>query len=140
VVFTSAAGGSDFAKSPREHRLRGPRFWRLFPDVYAQARDKPPDLLLRSLAAHRLTQPRGVLAGYSAACVLDADCALAALGPRPGCTPHLRRAVQQVGLVSALLQRGVAARPLPGTTLRGTLGLPRPQSRYATLSTPGEIR
>jgi hypothetical protein len=59
-------------------RLRGPRFWRLYPDIYAQARDQPPDLLLRSLAAYRLVQGRGVLAGYSAAAVLGADCA-----PRP---------------------------------------------------------
>jgi hypothetical protein len=56
-------------------RLRGPRFWRPFPDVFAQVRDQPPDLRLRSLAAYRLVQPRGVLAGYSAAAVLDADCA-----------------------------------------------------------------
>jgi hypothetical protein len=56
-------------------RLRGPRFWRLFPDIYAQARPKPPDLLLRSLGAYRLVQGRGVLAGYSAAAILDADCA-----------------------------------------------------------------
>lgn len=56
-------------------RLRGPRFWRLYPDVYAQVRDRPPDLRLRSLAAYRLVQPRGVLTGHSAAAILDADCA-----------------------------------------------------------------
>jgi hypothetical protein len=56
-------------------RLRGPRFRRLLPDVYAQARDEPPDLRLRSLAAYRLVAGRGVLAGYSAAAILGADCA-----------------------------------------------------------------
>ena len=56
-------------------RLRGPRFHRLFPDVYCPAGDEPPDLHLRSLGAYRLVVGRGVLAGYSAAVVLDADCA-----------------------------------------------------------------
>ena len=56
-------------------RLRGPRFRRLFPDVYAPAGDEPPDLCLRSLGAYRLVEGRGVLSGYSAAVVLDADCA-----------------------------------------------------------------
>ena len=59
-------------------RLRGPAFRRLLPDVYGQARADPPDLLLRSLACYRLVEGRGVLAGYSAALLLDADCA-----PRP---------------------------------------------------------
>ncbi|XIE81388.1 hypothetical protein AB6O49_33015 [Streptomyces sp. SBR177] len=31
-----------------------------------------------------------------------------------------------------LFGRRLAARPLPGTTLRTTLGLPRPDSRFAT--------
>ena len=55
-------------------RLRGPRFQRLLPDVYCRAVAKP-DLLLRSLAAYRLVEGRGVLAGYSAALVLGAACA-----------------------------------------------------------------
>ena len=55
-------------------RLRGPRFQRLLPDVYRRAVAKP-DLLLRSLAAYRLVEGRGVLAGYSAALVLGAACA-----------------------------------------------------------------
>ena len=55
--------------------LRGPRFERLFPDVYCPRGDEPPDLRLRSLAAYRLVEGRGVLAGYSAAVLLDADCA-----------------------------------------------------------------
>ena len=38
--------------------------------------DKKPDLRLRSLGAHRLVEGRGVLVGYSAAVLLDADCAL----------------------------------------------------------------
>ena len=56
-------------------RLRGPRFVRLLPDVYCPTGDEPPDLRLRSLAAYRLVEGRGVLAGYSAAVLLDADCA-----------------------------------------------------------------
>lgn len=53
--------------------LRGPAFRRLFPDVYVRAEDEP-DLLLRSIAAFRYVQGRGVLSGFSAAEVLDASC------------------------------------------------------------------
>jgi hypothetical protein len=56
-------------------RLRGPRFRRLFPDVYCPVGDEPPDLHVRSLGAYRLVEGRGVLSGYSAAVLLDADCA-----------------------------------------------------------------
>lgn len=56
--------------------LRGPGYRRLFPDVYVRA-DEEPTLLLRSLAAYRLVEGRGVLSGFSAAEVLDASC-----GPR----------------------------------------------------------
>jgi very-short-patch-repair endonuclease len=56
-------------------RLRGPRYLRLFPDVYVAAGAEPPDLTLRSLAAYRLVEGRGMLAGYSAARLLGADCA-----------------------------------------------------------------
>lgn len=56
-------------------RLRGPRFQRLLPDVYARACPDPPGLLLRSLAAYRLVEGHGVLSGYSAAALLDAACA-----------------------------------------------------------------
>jgi len=55
-------------------RLRGPRFQRLLPDVYCRAA-AAPDLLLRSLAAYRLVEGRGVLSGYSAALLLGAACA-----------------------------------------------------------------
>jgi hypothetical protein len=55
-------------------RLRGPRYRRLLPDVYARSGD-PPDLALRSLAAYRLVEGRGVLSGHSAAVLLDAGCA-----------------------------------------------------------------
>jgi hypothetical protein len=54
-------------------QLRGPRFQRLFPDVYAPA-DLEPDLALRSAAAAVLVEGRGVLAGYSAAELLGASC------------------------------------------------------------------
>ncbi|NMH79153.1 hypothetical protein [Pseudonocardia xinjiangensis] len=59
-------------------RLRGPRFLRLFPDTYVAAPETPPpDLTLRSHAAYRYVEGRGVLSGYSAAEVLGASC-----GPR----------------------------------------------------------
>ncbi|WP_345604952.1 hypothetical protein [Pseudonocardia adelaidensis] len=54
-------------------QLRGLRFQRLFLDVYAPARLEP-DLALRSAAAAVLVEGRGVLAGYSAAELLDASC------------------------------------------------------------------
>lgn len=98
-------------------RLRGPRFWRLFPDVYAQARDQPPDLKLRSLAAYRLVEGHGVLGGYSAAAILDADCAAISEAPaevvvpgggqrsHPGLIVHRDRLqsgeITRVGSVSA---------------------------------------
>jgi very-short-patch-repair endonuclease len=54
-------------------QLRGPRFQKLFPDVYAPA-GLEPDLALRSAAAAVLVEGRGVLAGYSAAELLGASC------------------------------------------------------------------
>ena len=54
-------------------QLRGPRFQRLFPDVYGPA-DLEPNLALRSAAAAVLVDGRGVLAGYSAAELLGASC------------------------------------------------------------------
>jgi very-short-patch-repair endonuclease len=56
-------------------RLRGPRFRRLFPDVYTPVGPEPAPLRLRSLAAARLVGPRGVLSGGSAAELLGASCA-----------------------------------------------------------------
>ncbi len=54
--------------------LRGPRFIRLFPDVYVSADVEVTHLVL-SLAAAELVAPAGgVLAGYSAATLLGADC------------------------------------------------------------------
>lgn len=52
--------------------LRGPRFRRLFPDVYAPAHLEN-DLLLRSRAAGVLVAGRGAVAGYSAAELLGAS-------------------------------------------------------------------
>ncbi|HEY0812356.1 MAG TPA: LLM class flavin-dependent oxidoreductase [Pseudonocardia sp.] len=43
-------------------------------------------------------------------------------------------------VVPSLLEAGVVARPLPGATLRTTLGLPRPVSRFAAPSTLAEVR
>lgn len=56
-------------------RLRGRGYRRLFPDVYARRRDEPPSFALRSRAAARLVEGRGVLSGYSAAELLGASCA-----------------------------------------------------------------
>jgi very-short-patch-repair endonuclease len=52
--------------------LRGPRFRRLFPNVYVAA-GVPVDLALLSRAAHLLA-PGGVLGGWSAAELLGASC------------------------------------------------------------------
>jgi very-short-patch-repair endonuclease len=53
--------------------LRGPRFRRLFPDVYVDARVEV-DLALRARAAHLLVEGRGVVGGYAAAELLGASC------------------------------------------------------------------
>ena len=55
--------------------LRGPRYLRLFPDTYVRRGADPPDLRLRSFAAYRYVEGRGVLSGHSAAVLLGADCA-----------------------------------------------------------------
>jgi hypothetical protein len=58
------------------NRLRGPRYRRLFPDVYLPRSTEPPDLATWSRAAYLLVEHRGgVLGGYSAAVLLGADCA-----------------------------------------------------------------
>jgi very-short-patch-repair endonuclease len=54
--------------------LRGPRYRRLFPDVYAPAALEP-DLALRARAAGVLVDGRGVVSGWSAAELLGASCA-----------------------------------------------------------------
>lgn len=54
--------------------LRGPRFRRLYPDIYVPARQKL-DLTVWSVAAYLLVAGRGVLAGWSAAELLRASCA-----------------------------------------------------------------
>jgi hypothetical protein len=56
-------------------RLRSPRYVRVFPDVYVPAGDRPLDLALRTAAAYRLVEGRGIVSGYSAAALLGADCA-----------------------------------------------------------------
>lgn len=56
-------------------QLRGPRYRRLFPDVYVPA-ELELDLGVRSRAAYLLVRDRGgALAGYSAARLLGAGCA-----------------------------------------------------------------
>ncbi len=64
-------------------QLRGPRFVRLFPDVYVRACAEL-DLTLSSLAAYLYARGRGVLSGYSAAELLGASCA--PRGTRPEVT------------------------------------------------------
>jgi hypothetical protein len=54
--------------------LRGPRYRRLMPDVYA-VRTLPVDLALRSRAAYLWADGAGVLTGYSAAALLGVDVA-----------------------------------------------------------------
>src|SRR5690349_24827211 len=54
--------------------LRGPRFRRLFPDVYVPA-DLEPDLALRARAAGLLVAGCGAVAGYAAAELWGASCA-----------------------------------------------------------------
>jgi very-short-patch-repair endonuclease len=54
--------------------LHGPRYRRLFPDVYVPA-ELEVDLALRSRAAYLLVEPDGVVSGYSAAELLGASCA-----------------------------------------------------------------
>jgi very-short-patch-repair endonuclease len=54
--------------------LRGPRFRRLFPDIYVPA-DTEVDLELLSRAAYLLVAGRGALGGHSAAELLGASCA-----------------------------------------------------------------
>jgi hypothetical protein len=55
-------------------QLRGPRYLRMFPDTYVRRGPQPPDLGLRSHAAHLYSGRRGILAGYSAADRLGAPC------------------------------------------------------------------
>lgn len=58
-----------------KRQLRGPRFRRLFPDIYVPA-TLGLDLSVRSRAAYLLVRDRGgALAGYSAARLLGAACA-----------------------------------------------------------------
>ncbi len=58
------------------NQLRGPRYRRLFPDVYLPASAGPLDLAVWSRAAFLLVEHRGgLLGGYSAARLLGADCA-----------------------------------------------------------------
>ncbi|WP_028935469.1 endonuclease domain-containing protein [Pseudonocardia spinosispora] len=54
--------------------LRGPRYQRVFPDVYAPA-ELALDLTVRSNAAYLWSKKQGVLSGYSAAELLGAGCA-----------------------------------------------------------------
>ncbi len=76
MVEVGAFRGSDAIRAGMltPAQLRGPRFQRVFPDVYASAA-LPLDLVLRSHAAYLLFNGRGVLAGYSAAEALRAPCA-----------------------------------------------------------------
>jgi hypothetical protein len=70
--------------------LRGRRYRRIFPDIYLAA-DREPDLETLSQAAYLLVEPvGGVLAGYSAAVVLGADCAPAGAAAEVLVPRHVR--------------------------------------------------
>lgn len=74
--MTAPFRGSDAVRSGRLTRnvLHGPRFVRVFPDVYVPA-GCALSLSIRSMAAHLLVEEYGVLVGYSAAELLGAACA-----------------------------------------------------------------
>lgn len=81
VIDELTLGATPFRGSGAVHRgllteraLRGPRYRRLFPDIYVLA-DVPTDLAVRSQAALLLVPGRCVLSGYSAAELLGARCA-----------------------------------------------------------------
>ncbi|MCF7552833.1 endonuclease domain-containing protein [Pseudonocardia sp. WMMC193] len=54
--------------------LRGPRYRRMFPDIYVLMTAGPPDLALRGRAAHVLVEGRGVVGGWAAAELIGASC------------------------------------------------------------------
>lgn len=71
--------------------LRGRRFVRLFPDIYVST-EVEIDLAVRSRAAYLLfAHCGGVLAGYSAAAVLGADCAPPGAAAEVLVAGHVRR-------------------------------------------------
>lgn len=81
--------------------LRGPRYRRLFPDVYVAA-DVDDTLALRARAAFLLVRGRGAVGGYAAAELLEASCGPAdapvdlvipgrAYRPHPGLEIHRGR-------------------------------------------------
>jgi hypothetical protein len=81
VIDELTLGGTPFRGSGAVQRglltervLLGPRYRRLFPDIYLLA-DAPTDLAARSQAALLLVPGRCVLSGYSAAELLGAGCA-----------------------------------------------------------------
>ncbi|MGI8816220.1 MAG: endonuclease domain-containing protein [Pseudonocardia sp.] len=77
VIFDGPFRGSEAIERGQitRGRLAGPGYQRIFADVYAPA-GLALDLRVRSLAAYLLVGgQRGVLAGYSAALLLGADCA-----------------------------------------------------------------
>jgi very-short-patch-repair endonuclease len=70
--------------------LRGPRFQRLFPDVYLPA-GRDATLAVRSRAAYLLVEPEGVLSGYSAAELLGASSGPPRAPAEVTCPRHRRR-------------------------------------------------
>lgn len=71
LPFRGSVAVADRLLTPK--MLRGPRFRRLFPDIYV-ASDVELDLAVRSRAAYLLVEGRGALGGYSSAELLGASC------------------------------------------------------------------
>lgn len=93
-------------------QLRGPRFVRLFPDIYVSAHI-PITARVRAIAAFLLVEPcGGVLAGYSAAELLGASCGPVHAPAEVLVPGHIRR---RPGL---LVHRGAAT----GTDLASAAG------------------
>jgi hypothetical protein len=99
--------------------LRGPRYRRLFPNVYV-SKSPPLDLKTRSRAAQVLLGDGAVLAGYSAAVWLGAACA-----------PH--------GADAEVTTSGRSARPHPGLRMhRDRLAIDETISASGVLTTTPE--
>lgn len=121
-------------------RLRGPRFVRLFPDVYASAA-VPVTPVLRARAASIYAGPLGAASAYSAAEILGASCgpwgapaelvAPRRIRPRPDLLAH-----QGVPLDPGSATASGSPRPAPR---RGSCAGDSNSSSPSTRSPPGDV-